>query len=52
MDTETQARAFQPFFTTKGAGKGTGLGLAVVYGTVSQMGGFITVESAPVIASW
>jgi CheY-like chemotaxis protein len=45
MDAETRARLFEPFFTTKGVGKGTGLGLSTVYGMISQMSGFITVES-------
>ena len=47
MDKSTRERIFEPYFTTKERGKGTGLGLAVVYGIVKKYQGFIRVESEP-----
>jgi two-component system cell cycle sensor histidine kinase/response regulator CckA len=46
MDESVRSRIFEPFYTTKGVGKGTGMGMAAVYGTVKNHKGFISVSSA------
>ena len=47
MDEETKRRVFEPFYTTKPPGEGTGLGMAMIYGLVKQHGGFVHVYSEP-----
>ncbi|WP_173655688.1 MHYT domain-containing protein [Sphingomonas turrisvirgatae] len=47
MDQETQRRAIEPFFSTKGVGQGTGLGLSMAHGLAAQLGGALTIDSQP-----
>ncbi len=51
MDEETLARAVEPFFSTKGVGRGTGLGLSMAHGLAAQLGGTLTISSKPRIGT-
>ncbi|PXA99611.1 hybrid sensor histidine kinase/response regulator [Nostoc sp. 3335mG] len=51
MDADTLKRAAEPFFSTKGVGKGTGLGLSMVHGLAAQLGGQLTIDSAPALGT-
>ncbi|HKU41963.1 MAG TPA: response regulator, partial [Polyangiales bacterium] len=51
MDEATRRKAFEPFFTTKPLGRGTGLGLSMVFGAMKQCGGFVELESQPRVGS-